>query len=108
MDSDFHQNIITRSHVIFWLLSMSLGYNYYFTILRLFRPIGLQYSREITGQRSLCGQNQFELYKRGLGMASSIKSQHDPNDLEDFALTKAEKVCHLRSVGNDKIRPRSE
>ena len=79
-----------------------------YTLLRLFRPIRLQYSREITGQRSLCRQNQFELYKRGLGMASSIKSQPDPNDLEDFALTKAEKVCHFGPVGNNKIRPRSE
>ena len=60
------------------------------------------------GQRSLRGRNQFELYKRGLGMASSIKSQPDPNDLEDFALTKAEKVRRFGSVGNDKIRPRSE
>ena len=41
-------------------------------------------------------------------MASSIKSQADPNDLEDFVLTKAEKVRRLRFVGNDKIRPRSE
>ena len=60
------------------------------------------------GQRPLRGRNQFELYKRGLGMASSIKSQPDPNDLEDFALTKAEKVRRFGSVGNDKIRPRSE
>ena len=41
-------------------------------------------------------------------MASSVKSQPDPNDLEDFALTKAEKVCHFGSVGNEKIYPRSE
>ena len=53
-------------------------------------------------------RNQFELYKKGLGMASSIKSQPDPNDLEDFELTKAEKVHRFGSVGNDKIRPRSE
>ena len=49
----------------------------FYTILRLFRPIGLQYLQEIMGQRSLCGQNQFELYKREFGMASSIKSQGD-------------------------------
>ena len=53
-------------------------------------------------------RNQFELYKKGLGMASSIKSQPDPNDLEDFELTKAEKVHRFGSVGNGKIRPRSE
>ena len=41
-------------------------------------------------------------------MASSIKSQADPNDLEDFAMIKAEKVRHLRSVSNDKICLRSE
>ena len=41
-------------------------------------------------------------------MASSIKSKPDPNDLENFALTKAEKVRHCGSVGNDTICPRSE
>ena len=41
-------------------------------------------------------------------MASSIKLQPDPNDLEDFVLTKAEKVCHFGFVGNDKTRLRSE
>ena len=60
------------------------------------------------GQRSLCGRNQFALYKRELGMGSNIKSQPDPDNLEDFAMTKAEKVHHFGSVGNDKIRPRSE
>ena len=54
------------------------------------------------------GQNQFELYKRGFGMASSIKSQPDPDDQEDSVLTKAEKVCRFGSVGNNKICPRSE
>ena len=44
------------------------------------------------GHRSLRGQNKFELYKRGLEMASSIKSQPNSDDLEDFVLTKAEKV----------------
>ena len=31
MDSDFRQNIITppRLRILFWLLSLSLGYNYY-------------------------------------------------------------------------------
>ena len=38
-------------------------------------------------------------------MVSIIKSLPDPNDLEDFVLTKAEKVCHFGSpVGNDEIR----
>ena len=60
------------------------------------------------GQRSLCRRNQFELYESGLGMASSIKSQPDTVDLEDFALIKAEKVCRFGSVGNDKMHPRSE
>ena len=60
------------------------------------------------GPRSLHRRNQFELYKRRLGMASSIKSQPDPSDLEYFALTKAEKVHRFGSVGNDKIRARSE
>ena len=78
-----------------------------YTILRLFRPIRLQYLREIMGQRSLRGRKQFELYKRGLGMASSIKWQPDPNDLEDFVLIKAEKVRRFGSVGN-KIHARSE
>ena len=41
-------------------------------------------------------------------MTSSIKSQPDPDDLEDFVFTKAEKVCRFGSVGNDKICPRSE
>ena len=41
-------------------------------------------------------------------MASSIKSQPDPDDLKDSALTKAERVCRFGSVGNYKIRPRSE
>ena len=41
-------------------------------------------------------------------MASSIKSQPDPDDLEDFALTKAEKMRRFGSVDNDKISPRSE
>ena len=42
--------------------------------------------------------------KAGLGMASSIKSQPNPDDLQDFVLTKAEKVCCFGSpVGNDKI-----
>ena len=68
----------------------------------------LLYSRDITGQRSMHRRNQFELYKRKLGMASSIKSQPDPKDLEDFELTKAEKVHRFGSVGNGKIRPRSE
>ena len=79
-----------------------------YTIFRLFWPIRLQYLREITGQRSLPGRNQFELYKTGLGMASSIKSQPDPHDLKDFALTKAEKVHHFGSVDNVKICSRSE
>ena len=61
-----------------------------------------------TDQRSLRGRNQFELYKRGLEMASSIKSHHDPDDREDFVLTKAERVCRFGSVDNDKICPRSE
>ena len=68
----------------------------------------LQYSRDITDQRSMHERNQFELYKRGLEMASNIKSQPDPNGLEDVELTKAEKVHRFGSVGNDKIRPRSE
>ena len=86
-----------------------MGCNIYtFTILRLFQPIVLQYSREITGQRSLHERNQFQLYKRGLGMASSIKSQPDPDNLEDFALAKAEKVNCFDSVGNYETRPRSE
>ena len=38
------------------------------------------------------------------GMVSSIKSLPDPNDLEEFVLTKAEKLCHFGSlVGNDEI-----
>ena len=38
-------------------------------------------------------------------MVSSIKSLPDPDDLEDFVLTKAEKVCRFGSpVGNDEIR----
>ena len=41
-------------------------------------------------------------------MASSIKLQPDANNLEDFALAKAEKICRFGSVGNDKIRSRSE
>ena len=41
-------------------------------------------------------------------MASSIKLHPDPNDLEEFVLTKAEKVCRFGSVDNDKIRLRSE
>ena len=41
-------------------------------------------------------------------MASSIKLQPDPDDLEDFVLTKAEKVHYFGSAGNDKIRLRSE
>ena len=41
-------------------------------------------------------------------MASSIQSQPDSDDLKDFMLTKANKVRHFGSVGNDKIRPRSE
>ena len=53
-------------------------------VLRLFRPIGLQYSWEITGQ-SPARVKPVKLYKRGLGMASSIKLQPDPDDLEDFA-----------------------
>ena len=65
-------------------------------------------AREIMGQRSLHERNQFQLYKRGLGKASSIKSQPDPDNLEDFALTKAEKVDSFDSVGNDETRPRSE
>ena len=63
--------------------------------------MGLLYSREIMGQRSPHRRHQLELYKRGLGMASSIKSQPDPNHLEDFMLTKAEKVCRFGSVGSD-------
>ena len=85
-----------------------MWYQLIYTILRLFRPIGLQYLWEITGQRSLRGRNQFELYKRGLGMASSIKLQPDPDDLEDFMLTKVEKVRRFGSVGNDKICSKSE
>ena len=54
------------------------------------------------------GRNQFELYKKGLGMDFSIKSQPDPKDLEDVELTKAEKVHRFGSVGNGNIRPRSE
>ena len=41
-------------------------------------------------------------------MVSSIKSQPDPDDLEDFALIKADKVHRFGSVDNDKIRPKSE
>ena len=79
-----------------------MGCNIYTsTILRLFQPIVLQYSWEITGQRSLHEQKQFQLYKRGLGKASSIKSQPDPDTLEDFALAKAEKVHCFDSVGNE-------
>ena len=41
-------------------------------------------------------------------MASSIKLQLDPDDLDDLVLITAEKVHWFGSVGNDKIRPRSE
>ena len=38
-------------------------------------------------------------------MASSIKSQPDPNDLEEFALTKAEKVCHFGLLATTRYAP---
>ena len=41
-------------------------------------------------------------------MALNIKPQLYSDDLEDFALTKAEKMRRFGFVGNDKIRPRSE
>ena len=45
-----------------------------------------------------CGQNQFELFKKGLGMDSSIKMLPNPDDLEDSVLTKAEKLCVVSSI----------
>ena len=41
-------------------------------------------------------------------MASSIKLEPDPDDLEASALIKAEKVRHFGSVGSNKIHPRSK
>ena len=57
------------------------------------------------GHRSPRGPNKFELYKRGLGMASSIKSQPNSDDLEDFVLTKAEKEHHLVLLATTRYAP---